>query len=215
MAGKNLPGCNSAVPPAGIKDCMQQERQTDTGPPGCNPAVPPAGDMRTVHDQRGWRESLPGISNNPATRMAGVRLPFTICSALHLHATAAPHAVAGHIGDDGGRKMCPPSTPTGLPHPCKTYAPRRWIAEHIAPRSGQIVNLFRWIWDDLVPMDPDIRRSRISSRSRQICNLPDQLKSGCATISAIALIFNALNLKTAHIAGFRRPLRVRSKIGFN
>ena len=92
---------------------------------------------------------------------------FAICSAIHLHATAASHAVAGHIGDDGGRKMCPPSTPTGLPRPCKTYARCRWIAEHIAH-----------------PLRADCKLTiniHTLSRSGQICNLPVLWPVGIAT----------------------------------
>ena len=66
-------------------------------------------------------------------------------------------------------------------------------------------------------------------RSGRACNLPvlrpvresvpgrfaisPQLKSECATMLAIALIFKLLNLMTAHAAGSRSPLRVREKEG--
>ena len=34
-----------------------------------------------------------------------------------------------HVGVDGGRKLCPPSTLTGLLRVCKPYWLREWIAE--------------------------------------------------------------------------------------
>ena len=127
---------------------------------------------------------------------------FAICSAIHLHATAASHAVAGHIGDDGGRKMCPPSTPTGLPRPCTTYATCRWIAEHIAH-----------------PLRADCKLTiniHTLSRSGQICNLPVLWPVGIATarIPFHCHIDQAV-VRDIDVVLVQSPLRLIRNIGFD
>ena len=53
----------------------------------------------------------------------------TFGSAIHLRRQSPSHHTAGHVGDDGGRKLCPPSTLTGRPRTGKPSGLRRWIAE--------------------------------------------------------------------------------------
>ena len=57
------------------------------------------------------------------------RCPQFRDSAIYLSAATCPQVPGGQVSVDGGRKLCPPSTPIGLPHSCKPSGPRRWIAE--------------------------------------------------------------------------------------
>ena len=85
-----------------------------------------------------------------------------------------PKGILGHFNVDGGRKLCPPSTPIGLPRACKTYASFRWMQNMcITGKESRREQLFPFHHegDDHIAGAERIHRGRVLLSSDQVLPL--------------------------------------------